>query len=354
MRALFIREYGGPEKIECGELPMPEPGPGEVLVRVKTAALNHLDLWVRRGRPGSALKRPHILGSDLAGTLEKFGHGVAAAGPSRKLSLGAEVVADPGVGCGACEYCRRGMPNECPDFQLLGFQRPGVFAEFAVVSAANVYPKPKLLNWEEAAALPLAHLTAWHMLFSRARLRSGESVLIHGIGGGVATAALQLCTATGAAAIVTSSSEEKLAYARALGARGGVNYEEVSESEELAARVRELNGGRGVDVVVDTVGAATLAASLAALRRGGRLVNCGVTGGAHASLNMRRLYWDHLSIIGSTMGAPDDFRRLLCLVETTGLRPVVDRVYPLAEGRAATERMENGAQRGKLVLQVSE
>jgi NADPH:quinone reductase-like Zn-dependent oxidoreductase len=343
MRAAFIREFGGPEKIQVGELPEPEPGPGEVLVRVKAAALNHLDVWVRRGRPGAALENPLVVGSDAAGTIERAGPGVAG------LSRGTEVVVNPGLSCGRCEFCRRGAHSECPEFKLLGFQRPGTCAEFVVVPAQNVEPKPRDLMWEEAAALPLSHLTAFHMLFERARFVPGETVLIHGIGGGVSLAALQWVRAAGGTAIVTSSSDEKLGRAEELGARFGVNYK---THADVAGEVRRHTGGRGVDVAFDTAGAVTLPISLAAVRRGGRIVTCGVTSGADATLNLQQLYWNHISLLGSTMGSQEDFRRMLRVVAETRMKPVLDRVYPLNRYAEAARRMEEAAQFGKLVVTI--
>jgi NADPH:quinone reductase-like Zn-dependent oxidoreductase len=343
MRAAYIREFGGLEKIQTGDLPAPETGAGEVLVRVKAAALNHLDIWVRRGRLGASPEGPLVLGSDAAGVVERLGDGVPG------VRAGDEVVVNPGVACLRCEYCRRGAHSECPELKLLGFQRPGTYAEFVVVPAANVGTKPAHLTWEEAAALPLAHLTAWHMLFARAGLQAGETVLIHGIGGGVALAALQWVLLSGGAAYVTSSSDEKLARAKALGAAEGINYK---VQPDVAAEVRRLTAGRGVDVVFDTAGAATLPVSLAAVRRGGRIVTCGVTSGAEAKLNLQALYWNHISLLGSTLGSQEDFRRLLRAVSNARLQPVVDQVFPLARYAEAARRMEEGGQFGKLVLTV--
>jgi len=343
MKAVFIREFGGPEKIQVGELPTPEPGPGEVRIRVKAAALNHLDVWVRRGRPGLSLDRPHILGSDAAGIVDAAGADVSGVEP------GQEVVVNPGVSCQRCEWCLRGAQSECPSYGLVGFQHAGTYAEYVNVPAINLAPKPAHLDWTEAAALNLAHLTAWHMLFARAGLRAGEHVLIHGIGGGVALAALQFCTLSGAGAIVTSSSEEKLERAGNLGASAAINYR---TSPDVAAEVRKLTANRGVDVAFDTVGAATLPVSMAAVRRGGRIVTCGVTGGAEAKINLQQLYWNHISLIGSTMGSQEDFRRLHRAVKQAGLKPVMDRVFPLEEYCAAVGRMEEGGQFGKIALRL--
>lgn len=328
-----------------GDVPTPVPGHGQALVRVRTAALNHLDLSVLKGRPGLTLHGPHVMGSDAAGVVEALGPG----SEGLELKPGLEVVLHPGVGCMRCEFCLRGAHSECPHFRIAGFQLQGTYAELMAVPALNLFAKPAALSWEEAAALPLAHLTAWRMLFERARLQAGETVLIHGIGGGVALAALQLCGLCGATAIVTSSSDEKLKKALLLGAAGILNYRQITD---VAARVKEMTGGRGVDVALDTVGAPTLAISMAALRRGGRVVTCGVTGGAEAPLNLRQLYWDHLSLLGSTMGSMEDMRRLVRAAGERPIKPVLDKVFPLGEYAAAARRMEAGDQFGKIVLAI--
>ncbi len=345
MRAACIQEFGGIEKVRASDIPKPQPGTGQALLRVKAAALNHLDIWVCKGRPGLTLSGPHVIGSDAAGVVEALGPGCEGL----KLAVGGEVILNPGVSCMQCEHCLRGMHSECPSFRIMGFQLEGVFAEFAVVPAINLFPKPAALSWEEAAALPLAHVTAWRMLFVRAQLKAGETVLIHGIGGGVAVAALQLCRLAGAAAIVTSSCDEKLKKAKALGARQGINYRGVPD---VAAAVKAANAGRGVDVAFDTVGAPTLPISMAAVRRGGRIVTCGVTGGAEASINIQQLYWNHISFLGSTMGSMEDMRRLVRAVDETGLKPEIDQIFNLEEAPSALARMQASAQMGKLVLRV--
>ncbi len=346
MKAVFIREFGGPEKIQVGDLPVPVPGPGQALLRVKAAALNHLDVWVRKGRPGLTLKDAHVLGSDAAGIVEALGPGCE----KLPLQVGAEVVLNPGVSCNQCEFCLRGAQSECPGFRLVGFQNEGVYAELAVVPAINLFPKPPALSWEEAAALPLAHVTAWHMLFERARLQAGETVLIHGIGGGVACAGLQLAQVAGASVIVTSSSDEKLKRAASMGARAGINYR---GTLDVPAAVKAVTGGRGVDVVLDSVGAPTLPISFGSMRRGGRVVTCGVTGGAEGPINIQQLYWNHFSLLGSTMGSMEDMRRLVKTVAEKAILPVIDRVFPLEQYPQAIARMEAGDQFGKIVLKVS-
>jgi len=343
MRAAHITEFGGNEKVKVGDVPTPEPKVGEVLVRVKASALNHLDLWVRKGRLGLDLNKAHILGSDAAGIVEQLGAGVSG------VALGDEVVINPGVSCMQCEFCRRGAHSECPSFRLLGFQLEGVHAQYIAVPACNLGQKPKHLSWEEAAAVPLSHLTAWHMLFDRARMQVGETVLIHGIGGGVALAALQLVVLQGGTAIVTSSSDEKLERARAQGATASVNYK---TTPDVGAEVKRITQGCGVDLAFDTAGAATLAASFGALRRGGRVVTCGVTSGPKAEVNLQSLYWNHHSLIGSTLGSQEDFRMLLRAVTNARLKPVLDQVFPLDQVAAALARMEAGQQFGKIALQM--
>lgn len=344
MRAVFIESFGGREVLQFGKVRTPEPGPGQVRVAVKAAALNHLDIWVRKGRPGLELKEAHVLGSDAAGVVDAVGEGVTG------VAVGDEVVVNPGVSCMNCEYCRRGDHSECPGFRLTGFQNQGTFAEKVVVPACNVEPKPAHLEWHEAAALPLAHLTAWHMLFARARYKPGETVLIHGIGGGVALAALQLVHNTGGLAIVTSSSDFKLEKARELGAAHGINYR---TTEDVGAAAREASGGGGVDLCIDTVGAPTLPISMKALRRGGRMVTCGVTGGPTATVNLQMLYWNHQTLMGSTMGSQEDFRNLLRTAANVHLKPVLDRVFALNQYPDAAARMEQGEQFGKIVLAIA-
>jgi NADPH:quinone reductase-like Zn-dependent oxidoreductase len=343
MKSVHITSFGDIDKAVCADIPMPRPGHGEALIRVKAAALNHLDIWVIKGRPGLTLKGPHVLGSDCAGIVEAYGPGF------EPLPVGSEVVVNPGVSCMSCEFCLRAQHSECPKFRILGFQLEGVYAEYALVPAVNIFPKPKNLSWEEAAALPLSHLTAWRMLFERAKLQASETVLIHGIGGGVGMAALQLCGIAGASAIVTSSSDDKLLRAKTFGAREGINYKSTSD---VAAAVRSATGGRGVDVVIDTTGAPTLPISMAAVRRGGRIVTCGVTGGAEGAINIQQLYWNHISFMGSTMGSMEDMRRLTHAAAAHNIKPLIDKVFPLHEAPAALARMKAGDQMGKIVLTV--
>jgi len=341
MRALYFEEHGGTDKLRCGDRPLPEPPPGWVRVRLRTAALNHLDLFVLRGMPGVPVGLPHIGGADGAGLVDAVGAMVEG------VELGQEVVFDPGQSCGSCEQCRKGEHSLCVRFGVLGEQTDGTFAEAALVQAAALAPRPQHLSWQESAAFGLTFLTAWRMLFTRGRLAPGESVLIHGIGGGVSLACLQLATMVGARVLVTSRSESKLQRALAMGASDGLLAE-----AGVAREVRRLTDKRGVDVVVDSVGEATWGESLKAAAKGGRILTCGATSGPNPAEELRLVFWNQLSILGSTMGSREDWRRLMNAVNAHRLRPVVDSVLPLAEGRAAYERIQRGDQFGKIVLAV--
>jgi len=341
MKAAVIRKHGGLDCVLVEEIADPQAAPGEAVINVRAAALNHLDIWVRNGGRGLPLTFPHVLGSDAAGVVAQLGDGV------KSVSVGDEVMLNPGLSCGYCEYCNRGEQSECPSFGIVGLSRAGTFAEKVAVPASNLFLKPQHITFEEAAALPLAHVTAWRMLVTRARLQPGETVLIHGIGGGVALAGLQFARLLGASTIITSSSDEKLARARALGADHTLNYR---TEPDLVSRVREITGGRGADIAFDTVGAATWPANLSAVRRGGRIVLCGVTTGAVAETQLQKVYWNQLTILGSTMGSHDDFRQMLLAVAQTKLKPVIDSVHPLDRARDAIARMENAEQFGKIVL----
>lgn len=343
MKAVTIHEHGGLECVRVEEIAEPRLGNNEVVLKVLAAALNHLDIWVRKGRPGLVVEMPHVLGSDAAGVVTEIGKGVTG------LHVGDEVILNPGLSCGSCEFCQRGEQSQCVTFGIVGMTRPGTFAERVAVPAANVHGKPPHLRFEEAAALALAHGTAWRMLMTRAKLSAGETVLIHGIGGGVALAALQLAKLVNAEVIVTSSSDEKLARAGELGADHIINY---ASAADVAGRVREITSGRGVDVAVDTVGAATWPIDFSAVRRGGRIVLCGVTSGAAAETDLRKLYWNQLTLLGSTMASQEDFRRMVRAVTTARLTPVIDSVEPLDRCREAMARMERGDQFGKIVLTV--
>lgn len=347
MRALTISAHGGLEQLELREnLAVPTLGaPDDVRIRVITGALNHLDLFMVGGLPGIGMTPPWILGADAAGVVDAVGDRV------QELAPGDPVVINPGISCRACEYCREGDHPLCIRFGILGEHRPGTFAEYVVVPATNVRRfDPARASWEQAAAFPLATLTAWRMVVSRARVEAGDDVLIWGIGGGVAQAALQIAKARGARVWVTSGSDDKLRRARSLGADETLNHREVDVAREVRART----GKKGVDVVIDDVGRATWAKSLGALGRRGRLVTCGATSGPMVETDVRRLFWNQWTIMGSTMGSDDEFEAIVAELRAGRLLPAVDAVFPLAEGRAAFERMAAGEQFGKIVLRIGE
>ena len=333
MDAVVLRETGGPEVLTLGSADDPVVGPGEVVVALRTAALNRRDVFVRKGIAPSPL--PVIPGSDGAGTVRAVGDGVSG------LAEGDEVIVYPALGWGGGEEA----PG--PGFRILGGPDDGTYAELVRLPAENVLPKPARLSWEEAAALGLAGLTAYRALVSRARIRPGETVLVLGIGGGVATIATMLARAAGCRVLVTSSSQEKLDRARDLGADAGVLYTQ----DDWVGAVRELTGGRGVDIVVDSVGA-TWADSIASVRPGGRVVAFGGTGGAKVELAVRALTMGQVSLLGTTMGSPRDFAGLLAAVDAGGWAPVIDSVRPLGEVADAHRREEGGEHFGKLVLSI--
>ena len=344
MRGLTIAAHGGLEKLELSTgLPVPEvEHPDDVRVRVHAAALNHLDLFVLGGMPGVTIVPPWIMGADAAGIVDAVGPNV------RSVKPGDTVVVNPGISCRECELCLAGEQPLCPRFRLLGEHRSGSFADYVVVPAANVRWIPAGSDMVKAAAFPLVTVTAWRMMVTRAAVQSGDTVLIWGIGGGVALAALQIAKARGATVWVTSSSEEKLAKARALGADETFDHSKVDVGKEVRARTSK----RGVDVVVDNVGKATWAQSLGALGRSGRLVTCGATSGPIVETDVRRLFWNQWSIMGSTMGNDAEFDAVVAEFRADRLLPPIDSVYELEQGRAAFERLASGQQFGKVVLRM--
>ena len=341
MKAVQIYEYGGADKLRYEEAPDPVlQSSGDVIVRLEAASLNHIDLWNRKGLTGMKVEFPHILGADGAGVVEEAGSGVA------HVKKGDPVCLYPPVGCSACEFCRTNRDYMCVHLRVLGEGMKGSYAEYVTIPGANCFPIPEGYGFEEAAAFPLVFITVWRMLVTNARLAPGETVLILGIGGGVAMAALQIAKAMNAWVAVTSSSAEKLDRARELGADYGLNYRECDFTREI----RNLTGKRGVDVVVDCVGGESWAKSLAALVKGGRLVTCGATTGATPATDIRRIFWNHLSIFGSTLGSREEFEQVLRFVEASKVRPVLDQSFPLAEAAAAQTRLETGQQFGKIIL----
>ena len=326
------------------EIPEPKFADDEIVLEVRSAGLNHLDIWVRKGPGRAGPSEPHILGSDAAGVV------IAAGSRVRGVDIGDEVVLNPGLSCGRCDYCNRGEQSECVSFGIVGLSRQGTFAEQVAAPARNVAPKPSDLSFNEAGAFVLAQLTAWRMLMTRAQLKPGQTVLIHGIGGGVALYALQLAKLAGARVIVTSSSDEKLESASRLGADHTINYK---AADDVAQCAKDLTSGMGVDIVIDTVGAATWPIDFSAVRRGGKIVLCGVTSDAKAVTDLRALYWNQLTIMGSTMGSDEDFRQMVKAVTAAKLRPVIDSVTPLENIKDAMSKMETAGQFGKIVLEIS-
>lgn len=341
MQAMVLVRPGAPDALDLQLRPIPEPGPGEAVVRLYAAALNHRDLRLFLGTlPGGA--DPYIPGSDGAGEVAAVGAGVS------DVRVGDAVVIDPTLSCALCRWCQAGEQSLCDHFRILGSPGDGTYAQYVKAPAANLHPKPAHLDFTAAAALPLALATAWRAVIGRAALQPGETVLIHGIGGGVALYALQIALGMGARAIVTSGSGAKLQRALAMGAAAGIDY----KNEDVAARCQELTDGLGVDVVVDSGGKHTLPISLAAVRKGGRIVNFGVTTGTEGTLNYRTLFWKQVSLLGSTMSSRAEFAQAMRFVAQQKLAPTVSEVFALQDLALAYGRMQRAEQFGKLVLQI--
>ncbi len=349
MRGLTISAHGGLDQLEYRtDLPKPDPKRGEIRVRVKAAALNHLDLFVVAGMPGVTITPPWILGADATGTIDAVGDlsGIS----DNQLKVGDNVIINPGLSDRTCEYCLAGEQSLCVKFGILGEHAPGTLAEYIVVPAVNARSIPRDTPVEQAAAFTLASLTAWRMVVTRARVKKGDNVLIWGIGGGVALAALEIVRSIGATAWVTSHSDEKLALARGLGAENLLNYATTDVGKEIRART----GKRGVDVVLDTVGEATWPQSLGALGKRGRLVTCGATSGPMVQMDVRRLFWNQWDILGSTMGNDAEFDAITKEYRAGRFTPLVDSVFDISQGRQAFERLQSGQQFGKIVVRIPE
>lgn len=339
MTAMVLREHGGPEVLQLEQLAVPEPGPGEVRVRVHAVALNHLDVWTRRGGPAFKVEFPHRLGADIAGVVDALGAGASA-------TVGAKVVVQPGVSCGRCAACLGGHDNLCRRYRILGEHCQGGYAEYIVVPEVNLAPYPERLDFPHAAAVILPFLTAWQMVVHKARVAPGDVVLVHGAGSGIGVAAIQIAKLHGARVIATAGTDDKAARARALGADVAINY----ATTDFAAEVRALTDKRGVDAVIEHVGGNVFAASIRAVRNGGRIVTCGATAGFHPAIDLRHIFFRQIEVLGSTMGSKADLLAVLSHVAAGRLAPVVDRVMPLAEAAEAHRLLENRAVFGKLVL----
>ncbi|MDB4967662.1 MAG: Alcohol dehydrogenase zinc-binding domain protein [Myxococcales bacterium] len=340
MRAVTLRSHGGPEVLTLEELPSPTAGPGQVRVRVAAVAMNHLDVWVRKGLPHLKLEYPFLLGADVAGTVDQVGAGVVG------VDEGDEIVVNPGHSCGRCRECLSGRDNLCRHYRLMGEDISGGYAEQIVVPAQNVVPRPKSVTVEQAAAVPVTFLTAWQMLTRKAPVKPGDDVLVIAAGSGVGVAAVQIAKLHGARVIATASSDEKLERARALGADEVINH----KSQDLVAEVKRLTGKRGVDIIFEHVGAEVWPKLILAAARGGRIVTCGATSGFDARTDLRHVFFRQLEILGSTMGSKGDLYPILEHVGAGRLKPVVDKIMPLTRAEAAHRLLEGRGIFGKIVL----
>ncbi|MEZ3116518.1 zinc-binding dehydrogenase [Halobaculum sp. MBLA0147] len=340
MHAVQFESHGDRDVIAYDEYPEPEPAADEVVVDVEAAALNHLDVWTRRGLPGIDLAFPHVPGSDAAGVVTETGADV------ERFAVDDHVAVSAGVSCGTCEFCRDGEPTMCVDFHLLGEHVPGVHAERVAVPADNLVPVPDGVDWTVAGSASLVFQTAWRMLVERGEIRPGESVLVLGASGGVGHAAVQIADYVGCEVFATASSDEKLSYAADCGADHTIDY----EATDFAEAIREQTGHRGVDVVVDHVGATTWRDSLRSLAKGGRLLTCGATTGGNPETDVNRIFWNQLQVIGSTMASPGEVDDVLSLVWDGTFEPRIREVLPMSEAARGHELLENREGFGKVVL----
>jgi NADPH:quinone reductase-like Zn-dependent oxidoreductase len=342
LKAIVFHEFGGLEKLRYEDVPEPVLNDNESLIRVRACALNHLDIWARTGTRGERIPMPHISGSDISGEIVKIGSHVKNHQPGDKVLIA------PGISDGTCEYCTLGWDSLCNNYKIIGYETQGGYAEYVAVPAENTLPIPNHLGFEEAASVPLVFLTAWHMLTTRAHLTAGEIVLVWGAGSGVGSAAIQVAKVLGAKIIATGGSDEKLEKARKLGADWVVNH----HTQDVPAEVKRVTNGKKANVVFDHVGQATWENSMRSMAPGGRLVNCGVTSGGKAEIDIRYVFIRQFSLMGSYMGGRGELIKVLTFFEDGSLRPVVDSVFPLKEAAAAQSRMEKSEHFGKIVLKV--
>jgi len=340
MKAVVFNQHGGPEVLQYVDVPDPRPGPGEVLIEVKATSINHIDIFLRRGMPGIKVPLPKIVGSDAAGIIRELGRDVSGLTPGQRVTI------NPGITCGHCEFCSAGFGSQCVSWAMVGENRDGAYAEFVVVPAHIVLPIPDHISFEEAAAAPLVFLTAWSMMVGKGNIRPGEDVLILGAGAGVGTAAIQIAKLVGCRVFATASNAEKLQRAKELGADFLINY----TTEEFDKAIRELTNKRGVDIVVDYIGADTWVRSLRSARRGGRVLTCGATTGFAPQTDLRHIFFRQVQVLGSTMGSHREFLDVMKCVFRGQLKPVIDRVLPLPEARKGHELIEQRAVFGKIVL----
>lgn len=340
MKAVVFSRHGGPDVLEYRDVPEPKPARGEVLIEVKATSINHIDIFLRRGMPGITVPMPKTVGSDAAGVIRELGAEVT------DLKIGQRVTINPGISCGHCEFCAAGFGSQCFTYSMIGESRDGAYAELLAVPAHIVLPIPDSLSFENAAAAPLVFLTAWSMMVGKGNLRPGEDVLILGAGAGVGTAAIQIAKMTGCRVFATASTEEKLQRAKLLGADFVINY----AKEEFDKRIRDLTNKRGVDIVVDYVGADTWVRSLRSARRGGRVLTCGATTGFAPQTDLRQIFFRQVQVIGSTMGSHREFLEVMKCIFRGQLKPVVDRVLPLSDAATGHQLIEERAIFGKVVL----
>ena len=342
MKAVRFHEFGGPEKLRFEEAPNPKITSTEVLVKVKACALNHLDIWARGGTRSERIPLPHISGSDISGEVAEVGN--FAVGHSK----GEKVVIAPGISCGICDYCRNGWDSLCDSYKIIGYETQGGYAEYVAVPAANTLPIPDKLTFEEASSVPLVFLTAWHMLVTRAHLAPGETVLVWAAGSGVGSAAVQVAKVLGAKVIATVGIDSKREKAEKLGADFVLNH----RTQDIPSEIKRVTNGRKVNIVFDHIGEATWEKSMKSMAPAGRLVNCGVTSGAKAEVDIRYVFVKQFSLMGSFMGGRGELLKVLSFFEERKLNPVVDSIFPLAEARKAQEKMERSEHFGKIVLKV--
>ena len=342
MKAALFHEFGGVDKLRYEDAPDPVINDTEVLIRVRACALNHLDLWARSGTRAERIPMPHISGSDVSGEVSKVGR------LATNHHVGDKVLVLPGVSDGTCEYCASGWDSLCENYKIIGYETQGGYAEYVSVPEKNILPIPDKLSFEEASAIPLVFLTAWHMLTTRSHLSPGETVLVWGAGSGVGSAAIQVSKLLGAQVIATAGTDDKLDKAKKLGADWVINH----NSQDVPSEVKRITNGKKANVVFDHIGQATWEKSMRSMAPGGRLVNCGVTSGGKAEVDIRYVFVKQFSLLGSYMGGRGELLKVLTLFNDRKLRPVVDSVFPLKEVASAQTRMEKSEHFGKIVLKV--
>lgn len=342
MKALVFEEHGQIDNLKVLKLPEPELKKGEVLLKLKASALNHLDLFVLKGWKGLDLKFPHICGADGTGVVVGLGEGVEG------FKEGDEVVINPGISCMKCPFCFKGEHSLCRDFGILGEHFPGTFAEYISVPFYNIEKAPPHLTEEERASFPLTFLTSYRMLFTKGKIKAGDRILIHGVSSGVSLASLTFSKISGCIVIITSSKDEALLKAKEMGADFIINY----KNENVFKRVMEITNGEGVDIVIDSVGKDTWLTSLRSVKKGGKVITCGATSGPDPQEEIRLIFWKQIEIYGSTMSSISEFREMVNLVKEKRLKPVIDSIFPLEEGKLAYKKLEEGKQFGKIVLKI--